>query len=759
MIYNIYLIDTVAGNAIELDAANVDFTTEIKVAEVKDLLVRRDVITKDLSFQFSEINNRAFGYSNLTTKYIDEADNTPRLNANYNPQLGVGCEVYENGVLILKGILRLKSTKRGTYECTVTGTVKEFTMEIGDSLLTDIDLSDLKHIYNLDNITASWNATKDYVYPSLQYGVKFNHPDLSSVTNPFNILNFQPAVFVKSIFNRIFSKIGYTYEMKGDAQFLEIFNKLIVPNTRKSTTSSIIYTGATPVNVLKKIQRDNRTHEKIINQNNMVAVGIRFDASIVQTELFSRGAGFSMTPNAQSPRYTDVVFNVVKSFTSTAKFSYGLDYYFRSNVGMEMRVQLVSRGVINVDDNDGYNNFNGWNTEYEDIYILPYRQDYTTRTKEFVIPSTKYEVGKQYMLRATFYVNADVFQRDVLDYSFFQAELSFPSLVGQSVDVDTYVGSDITPQLPVAIKQLDFINSICSLFNLYKYVDKDNEKKIIFETYDSYYSLANDEKLIGSAQDWTRYIDYSGDYSNDSNLDIPKNYNFKWKTDKDFLNTTYQDRYNNASYSDLQVTDNRGITDKKEISLIFSPTITAGSYSTTNTPYFSLPLPYMYGINGGNTENIDTNIRLLIYNGTTISPNYTIMTEVFDNYHGVWNAPQTPASILAVASNYLFDSNGNAVFDLHFGQPKEVFFLKDAKYDNVKYSYSFYNRQINELKSANVTYLTCQMFLNEQIINQLDLKKPIFIDMGRNGYTYWKLLSVSYTNSESRSTVKLQKIL
>jgi hypothetical protein len=61
--------------------------------------------------------------------------------------------------------------------------------------------------------------------------------------------------------------------------------------------------------------------------------------------------------------------------------------------------------------------------------------------------------------------------------------------------------------------------------------------------------------------------------------------------------------------------------------------------------------------------------------------------------------------------------------------------------------------------NANITYLECEAYLNENDINQLDLSVPIFIDLGINGHSYWKVLSINYTNNGRSSTVQLQKII
>jgi len=765
--YDIYIEDKVTGKAIQLDSVDVDFTTTFAIADVRDLLVRRDVITKDLVFKFSDVNNAAFGYSFMNNKYVDEADNTPTLGGNYNPQIAVPCSVYENGLLVLKGNLRLKRVKKDTYECVITGNVIEFTSKIGESVLDDIDLSDTVHTYNMSNIQASWVGDKDYVYPAIQYGVPFRDSSkLNGIANPFNLYNFKPAIFVKSVFKRIFSSIGFRYEVRGDEQFLNLFNRLIVPNNRKLSNSLITTSGTTkPLSFTKA--NDAETKDTAYAGSVGGTLGFFLDIRLNRVDTLNL-MNLSATPfgavGVNLKPYT--IFSPRQTFTSTCTFNYSIQYRnaYNPQEPIMAHTVLYERDAVAESNSDAFRSLEGWDVVVEKTFQLlsTGRGDVNTGEQIINIPERTWSVGKQYRLAYVEYTTASI--NMINDNHYFiitSMDLSFPTLIGQTISIETTLGGAITPTLPTGVKQLDFINSICGIFNLYKYVDQDDDKKIVFEPYDSYYQLAKESNLIANTKEWTKYVDYNGDYSNDSNLDIVKNYNFKWKSDKDYNKNYYQEKYS-RTYGDMQISDSRGILEKKEISLIFSPTPMGSSYSATGTPYFGLPVPYMYGVtSSGDVENIDTNIRLLIWNGTQTVNTYNIISETFNIPTGAWQTTGTAITTLPVASNYLFDTATKTIplFDLHFGAPNELFILKPTAFDSINYSYTYYQNQINELKSGNVTFLTCQMYLNELEIANLSLKTPVFIDLGRNGYSYWKVLSVEYTNAESRSTVKLQKIV
>lgn len=69
-----------------------------------------------------------------------------------------------------------------------------------------------------------------------------------------------------------------------------------------------------------------------------------------------------------------------------------------------------------------------------------------------------------------------------------------------------------------------------------------------------------------------------------------------------------------------------------------------------------------------------------------------------------------------------------------------------------------YMQQVTDLTDPNVVFVECDAYLNEIDIANLDLKIPVFIDMGELGHAYFKVLSVEYDSKDVSAKVKLQKI-
>lgn len=92
--------------------------------------------------------------------------------------------------------------------------------------LSEIDLSDLDHTWNIDNVVAanSHSTTRGYVYPLINYG-KFTHRELFNGNVHFNEL--RPAVYVHTLIERMIAP----YTLTGSLLANPKYRKLVVPCT------------------------------------------------------------------------------------------------------------------------------------------------------------------------------------------------------------------------------------------------------------------------------------------------------------------------------------------------------------------------------------------------------------------------------------------------------------------------------------------------------------------------------------------------
>lgn len=767
MAYQVYLSDA-NNNATELDTENIDFKTVFAVADITDIAARKDNV-KTISFKGTKVNNNAFG-SYFDLGRTSDITNTTGLFYNYNPIIKVLALIYEDSALIFKGSLRVSQMKLDSglnviYDCVVTGSYIDFKTVIQDLYLTDLDFSNLKHRYNIANVTNSWNTSTErfvdgnftssvfangsgYVYPMIDYGNIYSPTITGTNVNQLNMKNYKPAIFLKEYLDRIFTQKslpGYSYEIKGSSDFINQFNKLIVPdcseNLKQNYTHSQFNYSQAP--------NTTTTQSGYVN-------GIRSSWKLLPLTVV--GSSGSSVTNLLQPynNYTDV-FSVLRSFTATAGIAVSISATnnqtdgFGVGIPCNIHCELVKRSVIAND-----NPTSQWAVIGQSQFSVAYGATVAQNVTAFA-GITDYTVNDQLAIRirVELYNTISTIAVSNVNYNVTSAVLSVP---GNTTDVLSAVllpthinGDSIIPAAPVSIKQTDFIKSIMLQFNLYAYTTNNNYKHIIFQKYDDYYALMQPSYIMNSSLDWSTKIDYSKGINCKSNLTIPKSYLFTHKTDVDSLTDYYFKKFN-LIYGSKTFDDILGLTAQKKVELIFSPCILT-SYNGSDRKFMAL-----YKVSTGSVQLTKTNIRLCYYNGLQPCQQYTIENE--ETTSGIISlVPYFTGTTYPQVSNYYLDINGNAVNDLHFDKPAEMYFTSNSSYTNASTSYqNYYINQISELTNPNTKFIDFSVLLNEIDISNLDLHTPIYIQTGTIGSSYFKVLSIEYDGNKSLSSVSLQSI-
>jgi hypothetical protein len=107
----------------------------------------------------------------------------------------------------------------------------ELAVQLKNTRLRDIYLEDYNHAWTLANITDT-TRTEGWVYPLIYY-TNQNEKDLSLVElNRLYLEVFQfPAVFIHTLFRRIFQYVGYSVSSRLLDDGTNVFNKLVEPFT------------------------------------------------------------------------------------------------------------------------------------------------------------------------------------------------------------------------------------------------------------------------------------------------------------------------------------------------------------------------------------------------------------------------------------------------------------------------------------------------------------------------------------------------
>jgi len=790
--YRVFLTD--GSGYVELDTEDISIETVFAVSDISDIDSRKDAITKNIAFKGTQTNNKAFGSLYFLNRNVDVSLDKS-IFFNYSPLKRVDCQVFEDSMLILIGYLIVTDVDVDahgavTYNATITGKLIGFKQALADRKLSDLDFSDLKHQYTKDTIQNSWGASaldsslsdqtqrydsgsdtfvnkpfelgSGYVYPFIDYGNEFQTDDFNKDYSNIYIHNYRPAIYVKEYLSRIFQGVGYTYEVKGDSDFVDRFNRLVIPDSNESiTTEQNTDPSYYSIGVL-----DN------IIQNSNTSAGIQYFLNILPintkngTPLFTTYSPLKYGENKLNNCIIQFTRTVTTSFSVHVKL---VDVDNTSNglpASQYVIVEFAKRAYTTDTSGTG---FDSWDIIASQQQILDAGATDLTLDFDISALSASFNFGDQVSIRVknSTYLSGAILYSGVT-YTVRTIELKFPANENEYYTIEVASGDTVIPKVPVYVKQYDFLRSTISLFNLYVYNTKQNPYHLILQPYDNYYSACKAPGVYASAIDWTKKIDYSKNVKISGNINLPKKYVFTFTEDGDYLNKTYNDKYGEV-FSTKTLSDSLGTADTKTVQVIFSP-----------TPMIQIPGQNMYyGFMGdGGTSLFDkkpteTNIRILFYNGGAFSSNSIKYSEDSfdeDTVPTVTSVFQT--NVYGQASNYHFGITNELIeksstffarYDIHFSHPDEIYFkefgLISFLDDSLPTSYSYYQNQIGEMTGLNIFTIECDALLNAIDIGNLDLSQPVFINMGEMGYSYFKVLQVDYANSDIPGTIQLQKIV
>lgn len=211
----------------ELDVVNdIPIVLSFSLADIQDLSKRNAAFSKTIILPGSKKNMEILSHLYNVNVEFDTAT--------FPIDRKIPAYILQNDVVVLQGFFKLQSVKKLSpsdisydenieFEAVVFGGQGSFYDYIKDHNLSDVDLSAYNHILNLDNVLAS----SAYTYTEgFKYIFQYN-------TAPYYAIEqMRPSVYVKSIWDRIFSLAGYSYIMDNEFQ-TEIFEKLLIPFNAK----------------------------------------------------------------------------------------------------------------------------------------------------------------------------------------------------------------------------------------------------------------------------------------------------------------------------------------------------------------------------------------------------------------------------------------------------------------------------------------------------------------------------------------------
>jgi len=687
--------DNKLASGVDLDLMEgFDIELTYTIQDLQDITRRAGTYSKTITLPSTKGNDNAFRHAYNVQSFV----------GGFTPNKRIDCAVWSDGVQVFSGSMQLMAMKvvRGvaTYEISIYGESVSLFSVMGETLLAStagVDTYD-HEFNNLDVIVAgdANSATSGYCYAYIDAegnaDVNGTIPTgtLAPILNLYGyiapnlvpIYQWRPCYFAKMLVDKIFAQHGYRYESNFFSTSGNVFSKLVVPwaNDWVLTSNSDIsgnVSGSTTVAVATS--------------------GTTVAFPINNTPPFTYTSGISVLSGDTYFRNDDTV-------------AHGIEFDFAFNTSGS--VNTIGQVTIQV----LFQNPAG--------LVIQQGRVHTGGTQSFGIRGHLYLQPQQ-----SFYIKA---LRSAQAVNITNRRLTLKgTTMGRFNTISMQKG------LPMDVRQIDFLQDLQKMFNLYFYQSPRDPKLIYIEPFSSFYA--------SGVVDWSQKSDENaemtvlmGDPSS------KKRYVFKYADSGDALGKLYQSEFKEGYGSRIYDTGNYNRSGDQVVDLK-AKTLIPAQYTT------NLIAGRGFDTDGnGNPRSLQLGYRLALHSGY-VQPNNTGFDPTFMIYFGQLYSNSVASSVISVVSaislaSHLqnpYDTSASGNFDLSFGIPRRIFYRtydvsgNPMSYNNNNLFNNFWNGYIYELTSQQAMTVECTMLLTSTDIATLDFRNLIYWK-GIN----WRLLEI-----------------
>lgn len=676
-----------------------------------------------------DLSKRNGNYSNTVT-IVGNSNSHNLLNHYYDVNIQAGtfnvntlqkCLVEQDGVVILDNMyLQLTGVKKlqktGAYEEQVEYTVEikdssaDFFVKISNLELTDISLSAFNHTYTTSAVTESFDNT-------WVDGYKYRLP-YQQDSNLYQLKDFNPCIYNKIYFDKIFDNAGFTYEFEEASGSTIQFDKLLIPwngDIPKPADDQSIWVEAHKSSGVTKTVEESFTYPSrspiILDVEDIDASGyynpVTGEYTVPTSVIAPDSYEYEFVVNYDFELYNDNAFDVI-AFGNLPNKKYGLALYANNAVGT---------GVLNVAQNQAI--------AAGDTLVLGsnIEQTITVNISDVTAGSiiTNFYNTWTSNNQSQVWVNDDggtpfqryITNRVIINSISVRIKPALETFVfGSTVNLGTFI--------PKKIKQSDYVKSILMMSNAYVETDRNNPTNLIIKTRDKFYD-------DGVVVDWTQKLAKDREQNVKFLPELSsKRLILSYKPDKDTANANYESITNEVYGQVEYIFDNEYVKNIEKRELIFSPTPNAYTEFQANVPLIIGQAP-------------KTNIRILLDNGLYSCQPYTI-TETGTT------VSTTEYSVYPLLSH--FNDAENPTFDINFATCDYYFYSPDSLTNNNLYNLH-YRRTLSQINNGKL--LSAYFNLNSVDIQQMRMNDKIRIDN-----SYWNINKLTYdANSTNLTLVEL----
>lgn len=720
------------------------------IADIREPQKRNTNFSKTVVLPGTASNNVLFSHIWDIGVNLISSGNT-NFNPTFNPNLKADVLIFQDGNEVFKGFAKLdnivNTDGKVEYEMSFYGNLANIFTTLGESKLSDLDLSEYDHIYNKTNQTNSWatsiikngstyvnfssgNPTGEgYVYPMIDYG-------FGNGTS-YDVRHFYPAVYVKTIIDKIFSEAGFQYQSTFFTS--QFFKRLIIPytentlrysdaqlaqiTTQASNLSSMPYSAgpgtnptwfnlqgqilqfnndSTPPNVDAGNNYNTSTYKYTAPKAGNYFITLYVALNIKHSNIFSPD---TLTyPGAFVPSVITALVGNISIVGSPLNFLNTVPLYMSTSANSQSFTVVVPTNITSGTTTGTY-----YYSIQTNVYLTQGQQVWGIFDP---IQNSPYKQG------GTCTVNFEPATYLSVKYN----ELTL-------AEGDTLTMNQILSQ---KVKQIDFLSSIFKMFNLYVDQDKTTANKLIIETRDDYFASSG-----GTTLDWSYKLDYSKAYELKPMGDLEsRNYLYTYKEDSDYYNELYKKKFGEIYGQKDYDINNDFLKEEVKTEVIFSPTPLADYIGIDRI------IPKIFTTdNNGQPKPKPANIRILYYGGvkTTNQP-YSYVASSGTVFHTDY----------AYAGH--LDDTLNPTLDLNFGAPIEVFYTA-FNYTNNNLFNKYWRKFIQEISDFN-----SKIFVGYFYLTPLDIQKLSFKDTYYFEGEYWRLNRIFDYNPNQMSVTKCEFI-
>jgi len=738
-------------NNISVDLSkSIPFPLTFQISDIKDFSSRSGSSSKTITLPGTRANHELMStvFSLTTTDSVG----VPVV-ASFDTSVKATARYYERGVLQFEGICKLmECVKRNgswTFKIVLFSDTIDITTLLSKIKLRELEWSEYNHTLDLTNQENSWSGViqkngsnynaftgndwngEGYYYGLIDYGYVRTTPDT------FKVEQIPLQVFIKNIVDKMFEKIGVTYE----SDFFE---------TQQFKRLLLAFEGGILPDITQAV-----ADAQSIETDQLNTIGSLLISSVLPTTQISTEV-FAVNTTTLSTQYSSIVAqNVdpasqiqsseplmfVSEFTGNFEVTYSgtmpveVNFDIGSGVGITNIFSTVeARGLLFV---------NGVNVQTESLWTNTIQTTSLTNSYSVTFNMNQMDVFLTVSDVVTFEVQFILTNCKVYNITASGTTMEFKVSVDSSTSLDlSYSVQETQPDSIVNIKTylpdmdcLTFFKGLINMFNLYVKRVTGEPRKLLIEPLNDFYNGSN------NAINWSQKLDHSKDIKVTPTINFAsKEYSFHFKNDKDFFNTQYEEDVTRQYGSKTVLSGSQFAKGKTEIKLPFSNKLLA------KIPTTDLIVPRNFQV-----KTDDDGISEVVAKRGKAFVVQVKKGNVGTMETGEWNHQYSSSTTARTTYPYVghLDDLDSPTFDLQFEIPDFVYYNITAGNNYTTNNlYIFHERFIRELLDRNGKMLTCSLKLNATDINQLDFGDLVNID----GVVYRLQKIQNYNSSDDKST-------